>query len=210
MQKIISLFQRNYTGDRLVRDEVVPGAEWVLAGEGTATVKIDGTACLVEDGRLFKRYDLPLTKEWANKKKQGYTGPWESWMYQAAPAGFLPAAEEPDPTTGHFPGWVLVSETDPADQWHRAAWAYHAGRQDVLAEDTYELVGPKVQGNPYQLSEHELLRHGAVELSGVPRTFMGLALYFAEHPIEGIVWHHPDGRMVKIKRRDFGLPWPPR
>ena len=28
--------------------------------------------------------------------------------------------------------------------------------------------------------------------------------------IEGIVWHHPDGRMVKIKARDFGLPWPPR
>ena len=26
--------------------------------------------------------------------------------------------------------------------------------------------------------------------------------------IEGIVWHHPDGRMAKIKRRDFGLSWP--
>jgi len=23
------------------------------------------------------------------------------------------------------------------------------------------------------------------------------------------VWHHPDGRLVKIKRRDFGLSWPP-
>ncbi len=31
MQKIISLFQRNYDGDKLVRDEVVPGAEWVIA-----------------------------------------------------------------------------------------------------------------------------------------------------------------------------------
>ena len=26
MKKIISLYQRNYDGDRLVRDEVVPGA----------------------------------------------------------------------------------------------------------------------------------------------------------------------------------------
>ena len=37
MQKIISLFQRNYDGDRLVRNEVVPGAEWVIAGEGVAS-----------------------------------------------------------------------------------------------------------------------------------------------------------------------------
>jgi len=27
VQKIISLFQRNYDGDRLIRDGVVPGAE---------------------------------------------------------------------------------------------------------------------------------------------------------------------------------------
>lgn len=29
MKKIISLFQRNYEGDKLVRDEVVPGAEFL-------------------------------------------------------------------------------------------------------------------------------------------------------------------------------------
>jgi hypothetical protein len=23
--------------------------------------------------------------------------------------------------------------------------------------------------------------------------------------IEGIVWHHPDGRMAKLKLRDFGV-----
>jgi hypothetical protein len=27
LKKIVSLFQRNYDGDRLVRDEIVPGAE---------------------------------------------------------------------------------------------------------------------------------------------------------------------------------------
>lgn len=36
MKKTIGLFQRNYDGDRLVRDEIVPGAEWVAAGEGVA------------------------------------------------------------------------------------------------------------------------------------------------------------------------------
>jgi len=27
--------------------------------------------------------------------------------------------------------------------------------------------------------------------------------YFAECPYEGVVWHHSDGRMVKIKSKDF-------
>lgn len=49
MKKIISLFQRNYNGDHLVRNEVVPGAEWVLAGEGVATRKFDGTSEWVYD-----------------------------------------------------------------------------------------------------------------------------------------------------------------
>ena len=57
MRKIPSLFKRDYEGTRLVYDEVVPGSEWVLAGEGVATRKWDGTACMVRDGRLYKRYD---------------------------------------------------------------------------------------------------------------------------------------------------------
>lgn len=39
MKKIISLFQRNYDGNRLVRDELVPGSEWVQEGLGIATRK---------------------------------------------------------------------------------------------------------------------------------------------------------------------------
>lgn len=62
MKKIISLFQRNYDGDRLVRDEVVPGAEWVLNGEGTATRKHDGTCCMWRDGKLWKRHELKAGK----------------------------------------------------------------------------------------------------------------------------------------------------
>jgi len=58
MKKIPSLFCRNYDGDRLVRDEVVPGSEWVVEGHGDPTVKIDGTAVMIDhDGRMFKRYD---------------------------------------------------------------------------------------------------------------------------------------------------------
>jgi hypothetical protein len=43
-----------------------------------------------------------------------------------------------------------------------------------------------------------------------PRDFDGLRTWLAGKDIEGIVWHHPDGRMAKIKLRDFGLKRQPR
>lgn len=185
MQKIISLFQRNYDGDRQVRDEVVPGAEWVTAGEGRATVKIDGTSCMIRGDMFYKRYDA----------KRGKT----------PPVGFEPA-QEPDPVTGHWPGWLEVQESQPSDKWHMEALD---NTHRVLRNGTYELIGPKVQGNPYGLASHILTAHGESELfPDPPRTFDALKAWFADHVIEGIVWHHPDGRMVKIKRKDFGYKWP--
>jgi hypothetical protein len=183
MKKIISLFKRDYEGTRLVFNEVLSGAEWVINGEGSATVKIDGTSCLVRDGKLYKRYD-------AKKGKQ-------------PPAGFEPA-QDPDPITGHHPGWLLVSDTDPSDRWHREAFAQHA----TLADGTYELIGEKVQGNPHGITGHALIRHGEWLFDNEPpRTFDELKTWFATNMVEGIVWQHPSGAMVKIKRRDFGLPW---
>jgi hypothetical protein len=183
MQKIISLFQRNYDGDRLVRDEVVPGAEWVLAGEGVATVKYDGTCCLVRDGKLYKRYD-------AKKGKK-------------PPVGFE-QAQDPDPVTGHWPGWVPVGD-GPEDRWHREALA--EGLQ-TLVDGTYELIGPKVQGNPEGCVGHILHRHGSHTVAGFPRTYAEIREALSPGTVEGIVWHHPDGRMVKIKAKDFGIKRP--
>ena len=180
MQKMISLFQRNYDTDHLVRDEVVPGAEWVLAGEGVPTVKLDGTCCRVHHGRLYKRHEVKKGKQ--------------------APEGFEPAGGA-DPKTGKQVGWVAVGH-GPEDRWHREAWEVNGAYE----EGTYELIGPKVQGNPEQVDEHMLVRHGHTEILGAPRDFDGLRQFFQECNVEGIVWHHPDGRMVKIKAKDFGLP----
>lgn len=183
MRKIISLFQRNYDGDRLVRDEVVPGAEWVLAGEGKATRKYDGTCCLLRDGKLYKRLDV----------KPGKT----------PPADF--EEEQYDPTTGKRFGWVPVGE-GPDDKWHRDAWEFHGGAEGLGHEGTYELCGPKVQGNPEGYPVHMLICHECAEvLDDVPREFEGIKRWLAEHRYEGIVWHHDDGRMVKIKAKDFGI-----
>jgi hypothetical protein len=199
MQKIVSLFQRNYETDRLVRDEVVPGAEWVQAGEGVATQKVDGTCCLIEGGKLYARYDAKVAPTAENP--DGRTLP-KYKGERPVPEGFK-AAQEPDPVTGHWPGWVLV--TDQSEyKWHRAALAE---APDFLPDGTYELCGPRINGNPEGLLGHVFLRHGFTEFPDCPRDFEGLKRFFQdiEHPIEGIVWHHPDGRMVKIKAKDFGF-----
>ncbi len=183
MHKIISLYQRNYDGDRLVRDEIVPGAEWVIRGEGVATRKLDGTCCQVRNGKLHKRLDVKPGK--------------------VPPVDFEEAQH--DEVTGKRFGWVPVGD-GPEDKWHREAWNNGKNVLDEPWEDgTYELVGPKIQGNPEKTTIHHLWFHGMERLRGVPRDFEGLKQWLSEHDIEGIVWHHPDGCMVKIKAKDFGL-----
>jgi hypothetical protein len=182
MKKIPTVFERDWNGDRSrVVNQVLEGCQWVLDGEGKATRKVDGTCCMVRDGRLYKRRELR--------------------MGDVMPAGFERAYF--DEETGKEVGWVPVGG-GPEDRWHREAWA--AGGN--LLDGTYELVGPKIQGNPENATKSLLICHGhgtAGEIADVPRTFDGLREWLAGKDIEGIVFHHPDGRMAKIKLRDFGL-----
>ncbi len=182
MEKIPTLFERDWAGDRSrVLDAVVPGCEWVLAGEGVATRKYDGTCCLVRDRRLYKRHEV----------REG----------KSTPEGFEKV--EADEATGKVIGWIPVGD-GPEDKWHRQAWEVDGG---ALPDGTYELLGPKIQGNPERFPSHELLRHAAAEQLDdlADLTYVGIMEYLADEDIEGIVWHHPDGRMAKIKKRDFGL-----
>lgn len=97
MKKIPTLFEREFFPCHKVKitDRVTPGCEWVLAGEGVATRKLDGTCTMVKDGKLFKRYDA----------KNG----------KPVPANAIPCQPEADPVTGHLPCWMPISDTDPAD-----------------------------------------------------------------------------------------------
>lgn len=99
MKKISSLFKRNYSGNRLVYDEIVSGSEWVTRGEGVATVKYDGTACLVRNDKLYKRYDRKPTRK--AKKCHQVGKPWEAGEFKPAPPNWEPCEAEPDTHTGH-------------------------------------------------------------------------------------------------------------
>lgn len=81
--------------------------------------------------------------------------------------------------------------------------------QDPIPDGTYELIGPKVNGNRENSPSHRFVRHGSVVLEDArnARDFNSIKRYLEDHRMEGIVWHHPDGRMIKIKSKDFGIPW---
>lgn len=185
MRKMPCLFERDFADKRrpVLLNTVTPGCEWVLAGEGVASIKRDGTACAVIGGALHARYD-------AKRGKQ-------------PPAGAIPCSE-PDDVTGHWPHWVRVGD-EPHFKWHREAWeaSWHE-----LSDGTYELCGPRLQGNPERLDSHRFIRHGA-EVVLVERSRVSLALWLAENQHEGLVFAHPDGRFAKIRRADFGMTWPP-
>jgi hypothetical protein len=196
MHKIPTLFIRDEQ-TRQVVDRVTPGAEWVIEGLGTPTRKIDGTSCLYQNGTLYKRYDAKAGK--------------------APPAGFIPA-QEPDPVTQHWPGWLAIGD-GPEDRWHREALALLKSQNAEIAEWTYELIGPKVQGNAEHVETHQLIRHGSEVLDDLLQlqyegrlSFEIIKEYLASHSIEGIVWWRTlddmDADKVKLKRRDLGLPWP--
>lgn len=182
MKKIKTLFKKDPNDLSKVVNEVDPENEWVIRGEGIPMRKWDGTACAIINGLLYKRYDV----------KKG----------RVIPEGAIPC-QEPDTITGHWPHWVLCDKNNPADKWHFDA-------KDVFNRNdgTYELIGPKVQGNPEKSDSHLLIPHkddnklhDCIDLS-----FNGLMHYLTTHDYEGIVFHHrTDERMCKIRKSDFGI-----
>jgi hypothetical protein len=179
MRKIPTLFIRDPENMSRVLPEYHSACAWVRAGEGVATRKYDGTCVMLDaDGIWWVRREVKPGK--------------------STPANYRPV--ETDEVTGKTMGWEPAIGSAFFKYLSEAVGPRWAHRPP----GTYELVGPKINGNPNRRSAHILIAHAsAEELADAPRTFDELAIYLATVPYEGIVWHHPDGRMAKIKRRDF-------
>jgi hypothetical protein len=223
MKKIPNVFERDWNGDTsrvLPSLNVSADVGWVLRGEGRATVKWDGTAGAVIDGRLHVRYDAKLGKDGKPKP---------------IPPEFLPCQER-DPKTGHLPGWVPAG-LGPEHKWHHDGFARFVTSQigrlghtfaDVLHNlegRTFEIIGEKFQGNPYRLPFNTCRIHGDRTLSWFFPTPIPASDFYerAKEKIlqtwtpnletgdsmmmEGIVFHHLDGRMAKILSSDLGIDW---
>lgn len=183
MKKISTLFKKDPNDLGRVINEINPDNAWALKDNGVrATRKFDGTASAIINGQLYKRYDVKKGKQ--------------------VPPFAIPC-QEPDAITGHWPHWVLCHHDNPADKFHFEGF----NNLDYKEDGTYELCGPKVQGNPEGFERHELIKHGAHLLHGIiaPLTFDSFKEYLSSVNIEGIVFHHPDGRMCKLRKSDFGI-----
>lgn len=198
MKKIPTLFKRTFDENNVVSitNEVTEGLEGILDGEGIATVKWDGACVMVKNGMLYKRYDA----------KNGKT----------PPEGAIPCCD-PDPVTGHWPHWVVCDYAKSEDKWLCEAYLKaqdHMMSLERRVEDgTYEVIGPKFQGNPYNLNDNIMLPHGSEpirELNYGTRTFERIRHYLETHNVEGIVFWKDGKPVCKIKRTDFGLKWPER
>ncbi|KAK3564116.1 hypothetical protein QTP86_007617 [Hemibagrus guttatus] len=134
-------------------------------------------------------------------------------------------------------GWVPVDKFNKQYCWHASVVDYDARKALVLRpsdedeamleiasvpltelmEQTLELIGTNVNGNPYGLGSkknplHVLVPHGILHVRNAPAVeFHQLLSWFLdsdEGRVEGIVWHCNDGALVKIHRHHLGLKWP--
>lgn len=188
MKKIPTLFVKLYDDKGRyigISRNVTPGMEWVLNGEGIATIKYDGTCCAIIEDKFYKRFDA----------KNG----------RKIPDGAIPCQEAPDPITGHWPHWVVVDPNNPADKWF--VEAFKNTMNINLCDGSYEAVGPHFQNNPYNFTLDCLIPHGKAIVE-VERTYYDIIDFLKTHEIEGLVFWKDGEPKCKIKRSDFSLEWP--
>lgn len=192
MKKIPTLFERKFENHRVIKvlPNIIRGMEWVLNGEGEATIKIDGACCAIINNELYKRYDA----------KHG----------KPIPKGAIKCQEEPDPITGHMPCWIKCDRCVSSDKWFWAAYDNYVSTLEAYPADningTYEAIGKHFQGNPYDLEYDILVKHGQ-KIVDVPRRFEGIRDWLQCHKVEGIVFWKDGLPQCKIKRSDFGFEW---
>ncbi len=185
MEKIPTIFERD--DDFKVTNSPRAECAWVFAGEGRATEKLDGTnvRLTVRGGHVVR-----VEKRRNPSKLQKARGVIDGWYVDADES----AAEDK---------WIYeaVKGTDTA------AWPD--------GEHSAEALGPHIQGNGLGLKQNMCVPFN-LEIPSydeIPRTYEGLrkallsleSRYAPGHLAEGIVFHHPDGRRAKIKRKDFAL-----
>ena len=190
MKKIATLFEREFLENHKVRIKPVvnPGFEWVLNGEGVATIKFDGACCAIINGELYKRYDAKGDKP--------------------IPDGAIKCQEKADPVTGHLPCWVKCDRIKPDDKWFWADYD-NVSNHKTLDDGTYEAIGVHFRDNPYHTTYDYLIKHGEdqIDSNELSRTFEGIRDWLSENNHEGIVFWKDGAPQCKIKASDFGINW---
>lgn len=183
MQKIKTIFDRDWNGNRKVVDKYVVDPE--VFAYATATEKLDGTNVrLTVRNHILVRIEKRRNPDKIQKAK-GIEDPWyvDASEYEAGDKHIVNAARNTD-----------LSNV-PDGEW------------------SGEAIGPNVQGNPLGLETDIVVLFSlgqAPVFENVPTDYEGLKAWlptaqskYGTGIIEGIVWHLPDGQMFKIKNKDF-------
>jgi hypothetical protein len=176
MQKIPTIFKRDYSHTYRVTKEINPECQWVFDGDGVAYRKYQGMAAMIKDGLYYKRIII---------KKD-----------QLIPENFILVTQDQQ-SKKQF-GWLPVDFEHPQDQYY--AKAYNPNYLD----GTYELIGPHILNNYEKVTNDQLVRHDFYPIIPLKRNYTTIRKYLKRVDFEGIVFHHCDGRMAKIKKKDFG------
>lgn len=186
MRKILTIFDRNWDSNRKVNEKLIVDFDFENA---IATEKLDGMniRLTIRNGQVVR-----VEKRRNPSKDQKKIGIVDPWYVDAI-------------STASEDKWIFdaVENTDltkvPDGEW------------------SAEAIGKNIQGNPLSLDGNQVFIFSLPEwrakitFDTVPFTFDELHKFFENQksligndvPIEGIVWHHPNGDMVKIKRKDF-------
>ena len=186
MKKILTIFDRNWESDRKVNPKLIVDFNFA---EAIATEKLDGMNI-----RLTIRKGTVVRVEKRRNPTQLQKG------------------------EGIFEPWYVdAQESDTQDKWIFDAVRNTDFSTVVDGEWSGEAIGKNIQGNPLNLENNQVFLFSLpdwkakITLVDVPNNFDEMAAYLKNRKsvigndalIEGIVWHHPNGEMVKIKRKDF-------
>ncbi len=186
MNKIQTIFDRDWEGNRCVINKPIDNVVLAILPFAKATEKIDGTnvRATLRAGTCVR-----LEKRRNPDKIQKHKGIEEPWYVDASPF------ESQDK---HI--YDALANTDltqlPDGEW------------------SGEAVGPDVQGNPLNLEKNIIVFFSLGQCpvyEDCPTSFEELKAWLPvqkskfgrDRGIEGIVWHCDDGKMFKIKTKDF-------
>lgn len=183
MNKIPTIFERDWIGNKGVIDKLMVDSEKFLIG--TATEKLDGTNVrLTIRNKILVRLEKRRNPNKIEKAK-GIEEPW----------------------------YIDADEYRPEDKWIYDAAKNTNLAEIPDGEWSGEAIGINIQGNPLKLDKNIIVLFSlgqAPIFENVPTTFKELKEWlpnqrskYGDGLIEGLVWHCSDGTMMKIKTKDF-------
>lgn len=193
MIRLPSLFLHEYRNGYMwnAMPLVRMGYEWVMKGQGSATVLLEGYGAYSLDAQwyLYGEYrpghDIPEgAVELPNKLAEQIST--EHMMPLLIPINNRDIREKDD----------LFAEL--SDMLHDAP-----GNAALLPDGHYSIIG-SYRRNPYGLEKAYLVRDDMLTVD-VPRTFVGISSYLKSHNIYGLVFWKDGVPRCVVKRSEFGM-----